>query len=341
MTRQATRKERAPFEFQGGLHLRDTVLWLDAPTPRQLCFISHGDVPGALAHQKILATERTADLLRALAAVDGRGRRVHEPQALVTPFGRPFALGQLTLELFPSGNLLGAASLLIQHQGRRIVYSAEINPRRSLLVERLEARRCDLLVLGCRFGDRRFSFPPYEALAEGLVGFARQALARGRTPVFFCDPLGEAQELAYLLLQAGVPVRAHRLLYSAGRVYQRAGTGLEGLRRHSSGGKPGSSSVLWPLRLRTSPSLARLGPISTALVSGLAVDPRFRETAGCEAAFALSSRADYSGILEYVQACKPSEVLLCGGCGPHLEEDLTALGFGVSGLVPPEQMNLF
>lgn len=341
MTRQAIKKERAPFEFQGGLHLRDTVLWLDAPTPRQLCFISHGGVPGALAHQKILATSRTADLLRALAAIDGRGRRVHEPQALVTPFGRPFALGQLTLELFPSGHLLGAASLLIQHRGRQIVYSAEINPRRSPLVERLEARRCDLLVLGCRFGDRRFAFPPHEAVAEGVVDFARQALARDHTPIFFCEPLGEAQELAHLLLQATVPVRAHRLLYAAGRVYQRAGMGLAGLRRHSPGGASGGVALLWPLRLRASPSLTRLGPVRTALVSGLAVDPQFREEASCDAAFALSSRADYRGILEYVQASRPSEVLLCGGCGPHLEEDLTALGFKVSGLVPPEQMSLF
>jgi len=339
MTSQASR-DKAIFEFQGGLHLRDTVLWLDAPTPRQLCFISHADVPGASAHQKILATERTAELLRALGAAHGRGRHAHEPQALVTPYGRPFALGQLTLELFPSGNLLGAASLLIKHRGQEIIYSGEVNPRSSPLVERLETRQCDVLVIGCRFGERRFTFPPFGQVVEGLVRFAREALQRGQTPVFFCEPVGESQDLTRILLEAGVPVRAHRLHCVASRVYERAGSPLEGLACHRRRGEVTPAALLWPPRLRTSPALERLGELRTAFVSGLALDEETRAAADCEAAFALSAQADYPGIVQYVQACKPKQVLLGGGCGSDLAEDLAALGMEVSSLGSPEQMDL-
>jgi len=116
------------FEFHGGLHLKDSVLWFDAPTPKQLCFVSHGSVNGALGHQKILTTETTSELLSAMSAAHGRGRRVHEPQALVSPYGRSFSLGQLGLELFPSGFVLGSASLLVRHKGVAAVYAGAINP---------------------------------------------------------------------------------------------------------------------------------------------------------------------------------------------------------------------
>ncbi len=338
MTRAA---ERSLFEYHGGLHLRDTVLWFDAAKPRQLCFVSHARVEGALAHQKILTTDRTGELLRALAAVDGRGRRAHEPQALVTPYRRPFSLGPLSLELFPSGHVLGAASLLVTHQGQTIVYSGEINPRRSPLTERLEARRCSVLALSSRFGQRRFAFPPFEQVAEGLVRFASEGLARGEMPVFFCEPLGEAQEISHLLAAAGISVRAHRLIHAVSRVYEEAGSGLVCPRRYGGPAGAEGAALLWPLELRTSAALGRLGKLRTAFVSGLALDEEARSEAGCDAAFALSCHADYAGLLEYVQACAPERVVLTSSCGVELREDLRALGLEVTGVDPPHQMDLF
>jgi putative mRNA 3-end processing factor len=331
----------SPFEFHNGLHLKNTVLWFDAPRPRQLCFISHANVSHALVHQKILTTDKTAELLRALAAVDGRGRRVHEPHALVTPYRRLFSIGQLTLELFPSGHLLGSASLLLQHQGSTIVYAGDINPRKSPLTDRLEARHCEVLALPCRFSQRRFVFPPFEQVAQGILRFANDCLGRGETPIFFCSPLGEAQEVAHLLLQAGVPLRAHRRIYGVSLVYERAGLSLlQGLRRYS--GPSGSAeALLWPIALRHSPALAKLQNVRTAFISGMALDEETRSRMGCEAAFALSNHADYGGLLEYVRACQPKEVVLTRGAAIELREDLLALGIKVSGVGPPHQMELF
>ena len=97
---------------RGGLHLKDTLLWFDAEQPRELSFVSHALVPGAFDHEKIICTDRTARLLRAMTIAYGRGRRAHQPQVLVTPFRRTFAIGNLSLELFPAGYVLGSASLM-------------------------------------------------------------------------------------------------------------------------------------------------------------------------------------------------------------------------------------
>jgi putative mRNA 3-end processing factor len=334
----------ALFEFHGGLHLKDSVLWLDAPTPRQLCFISHANVSNALGHQKILTTEMTSELLNAMAAAHGRGRRVHEPQALVSPYGRTFSLGRLSLELFPSGFVLGSASLKVEHKGVSVVYAGMINPRINPLVERLEARPCEILVLPSIFGQRRFTFPPLEQASQALVRFVTDGLELGETPVIFCSPLGEAQLIAHLLLEAGVRCRAHRQIFAACRVYQDAGVVLGGkkllVRRWSTLPGPGEA-VLWPIRLRNSPSLERIKRQRTVFVSGLALDNKIKLQMRCDASFAISSHADFPGLLEYVRACEPKQVVLLQGFGTELRDDLEALGLEVSTLGPPQQMSLF
>ena len=326
------------FEYHGGLHLRETVLWFDAPSPRQLCFISNANVPGASGHQKVLATDRTVETLRAMGAAHGRGRRVHEPQALVSPCGRPFALGQLSLELFPSGFVLGGASLLVKHAGRSIVYAGNINPRTPPggLVERLEARSCDILVLPCPFGRRRHVFPPFEQTAAALERFVRDTLEREVTPVLFCAPLGEAQVVLHLLSEAGLPSRVHRRVFAATRVYRDAGRPVGETRQFPPGATP--EAVIWPLSLYESQALQRLGQVSRALVSGLALDDELKRKMGCDAAFAISCHADYPGHLEYVKACKPEQVVLTHGANREIKQDLEALGMKVTSVGPPQQM---
>jgi len=330
----------SPLEFHGGLHLRDSVLWFDAPEPRQMCFISHATVQGAAAHQKILATDLTVQLLRAMGAAHGRGRRAHEPQALVSPYGRPFSLGQLSLELFPSGHVLGSASLLVKHKDLTMVYAGAINPRRTPLVERLEARSCQVLVLSCRFGRRRYVFPPFEQAAEALIRFVKDCLSRKATPVLFCSPLGDAQLTMHLLHEAGIACRAHKQVYAVARVYREAGLSLGEVRRFP-GSPGGTEPVIWPVTLHDSTALRRLGTMRRALVSGLALDEEIRRQMGCDASFAISSHADYPAHLEYVRACEPKQVVLTQGASREIKEDLEALGLKVSLVGPPQQMSLF
>lgn len=328
------------FEYHGGLHLRDTILWMDTPRPRSLCFISHAGMPEALGHHKVVSTALTAEILRSMAAIYGRGTRAHEPQALVTPYGRTFLLGQLSLELFPSGHMLGSASLLLKHHGKTIVYAGDVNLRRSPLVDSVEARPCDVLVLPARFGQRRWSLPPEEETTEALLSFVRQALSAGQSAVLFCPPLGEAQQLAYLLQQAELPIQAHRRISAMCRAYHKAGAALRTVPRFR--GPPASPvALLWPTTLRRSRSLSQLPEARTALVSGLALDPEVRSYMECDGAFALSCHADYAGLLEYVRACKPSHVILVGGAPDDLHADLCGLGMEVDMLASKQQMELF
>ena len=100
-------------------------------------------------------------------------------------------------------------------------------------------------------------------------------------------------------------------------------------------------AVIWPLSLHDSPTLARLGNTSRALVSGLALDEEVKRQMGCDASFAISCHSDYAGLLEYVKACSAERVVLTHGANQEIQQDLEALGLKVSSIGPPEQMSLF
>lgn len=334
------------FEYHRGLHLRDTPLWIDAEEGRELCFISHALVPGAGRQRKIVTTDATARILRALAATYGRGRRAHEPQVLTTPFGRSFSIGALTLELFPAGFVLGSASLLIKHRGQTIVYAGQVNPAhpQERLVEQLEARRCDVLVFPCGLSARRLALPPADEVRAQLLRYVHTVLEEGGVPVLLCSPVGEAQQLAHLLAGEGLAVRVHRKIGAVADVYRElrpdAFGGAE-LRRHAGPIAAGSREVLlWPAELRGSPAVRRQPAARVALVSALARDPELLARTDCEAAFPIGAQPDYRGVLEYVRACAPNAVVLTGSYPDELAADLEAQGVEVARLGPRTQLPL-
>jgi hypothetical protein len=342
-----TDADSALIEYRDGIHLHGTVLWFDSVRRQELTFISHANVPRAQRHGEILATEATAKLLQAMGQVDGRGRRVHKPRALVTPYGRPFALGQLALTLIPSGYCLGSANLLVEYQSKRILYAGRINPRRHALAAPLQARTCDQLVLACPLGAKRgAALPPSDREAGAFLRHVLESLDEGRTPIIFCSAVGEAQEVIRLLAEADVEMQVHRTIYAATKVYREEGLHsaeqLSAVRRFQ---QPWSGNtrraLLWPLPLRNSPTIRRFPAHRPVLVSDLTIHGLNLDQAAGERAFALGFDADYRGLLSFVNACDAKEIVLSGPQVADLQQDLIALGRRARQIAPQQQLTLF
>ena len=117
------KREPRAFIYRAGVRVAGTILACDATAGSDLIFLSHAwalDARAARAlprarhgRRQILTTETTLALLGA----PGARLRAH---ALLAGLGRPFALGELRLELFASGHGPGAASLVCEiRRGRR------------------------------------------------------------------------------------------------------------------------------------------------------------------------------------------------------------------------------
>ncbi|HWN71727.1 MAG TPA: hypothetical protein VNM90_29015, partial [Haliangium sp.] len=168
-------------EWRSGIHLRGTSIWCDARRPRDVCFASCAHAAGASRHGQLIGTAATLALLGPDAAPDSA--------RLSVPYGRPFTLGSIRLELLRTGHAPGSAALLANVAGQRILCAGAINPHGGGLGGTAELRPCDVLVIDASYGHPRYAFPPVEHAVAAVRAFALEiASAAGVAVLLVSSP---------------------------------------------------------------------------------------------------------------------------------------------------------
>jgi putative mRNA 3-end processing factor len=340
----SSKRPHRAFLYRAGVRVQGTIIACDASSGSELIFLSHGGALDARAaralprarhgRRQILTTDTT------LALLGQPGERLRS-SALLAGFGRPFTLGDVRLELFPSGHGPGAASLLCERAATatagamRVVYAGVIGPRDAPAI-----RPADALCLDATFGATRFAFPaPAEALAE-VRRLVLEALALERAPLVLFDADASALAIAATLVEAGVPVRAARPTLAAAAAHGRAGLVVPPLQRFAGTLKRGEALV-WPRAARDVAQLGRLNAPTTILASGWAADDAEIARARADHGVALGDRADFADLLRYVEATGAREVALLRAPGDDLARTLAARGIDAYPLGAPRQIALF
>jgi len=316
------------FTYRAGVRLSDTVVTCDGWASTDLLFLSHAPVlspHGRRAlpsvggrRRQLLATDATLTLLGPV------GERLR-PHALLAPLGRPFALGDLRLEVMSSGYLPGAASLLSDKGGRRLLYAGPIG-------EGADLRTAHAVCLDAR-GTAAGAALPSRSEAEAALRGAASHRPEGLAPVLLIDPPALAPAIAQILAEAGLAVRTHRKILEAFGVYRRAlslSRPASAIQRLGGRLAPGEL-LLWPAGAPLpAPALRpprRIVPVGPQVAPGDGVPFPF----GADAARALA----------YVAATGASEVALVAAPDDHLLELLRGRGLAAYRLGPARQMPLF
>ena len=321
---------RLDVEYWHGIHLVDSVLWLDAPRAADLCFISNARAVKRSGRARILTTEASARLA---------GPALESSRTLLSPTLRRFTLGGLDLELLPAGHLLGSAQLRVRRAGERLVYTGPIDLEPGLTRPAGRIARCDVLVLACgpvRPGDR---WPDRSRQRAALVDWVERVLAAGGVPVLLAEPLGAAQEVAALLGRRGLRLRVHRRAYQHCRTFHALGVDLPGVRVFR--GTPGRDEVcLFPPQLARSRAIDRLSRARIGLVGPAELAPAAAR-AKAERVFGLSDWADHPTLERIARDSRARRIHLVGRHPAALAEALRAQGLVAWPLRPPEQLRLF
>lgn len=319
------------FEYVGGIHLTNSILWCDADRKRDLCFLSHAHASFVGKNRRILATDKTLKVLT---------RKSGKVDALTSPFKRSFTLGPLHLEMHPAGHVLGSAQLLIERKDRRLVFTSDVCTRRSATVERAAPVECDALVIPATYGSPEYRFPPREEVFEKLVVFIDRCLEDHATPVLLANTIGSSQELMRLLGDAGYKMRVHGSIYEVAKLYRSLGVNLPGSRRF--GGTPGRDEVvIFPPILKKHAAIRKLKKSRTAFISGRAVEPAFKVQQRVDEVFPFSDCADYVELLDFIAQTGARDVYLYGErFVEELGSELRQRGLRVFPLVEPKQLDL-
>jgi len=327
---------RPPIELhRGELRVTGSVLHLDARRRVECAFVSHAHGDHIGRHDRTIATSATLALMR---------HRLGEPkqrptEALPARCRAPFGLGELTLELFAAGHVLGSAQLRVSRDGLSVGYTGDLCTEPTHAAEPAEVMPCDVLVMESTFGHPRYAFPPKGEVLASVRKFVDDALADGVTPVLLGYALGKAQEILKYLSDLGYPCRAHPVVHAVNRVYEANGVALANVRALGPEGPEPGEVLVAPPNLARGAAMRGVKRRRTAVLTGWAVDGA-RWFRGVDAAFPLSDHADFPSLLRYAKATGAGRVFTVHGHAEPLAAALRKEGIRAEPLKAQAQLEL-
>lgn len=304
-----------------GIYLPEIDLWLD---PRETCassWISHAHSDHARGlHCAVIGTPETLAIYRLRWP-----EQADQPQKLYPlPYGSCMEWNGAQLTCVPASHIVGAAQLLVEFDGERLVYTGDIKLRAPICGVTTEMPRCDRLIIESTFGLPIYSFLSREEAWDRIVRFARESLQDGYTPVFVGYPLGRGQEIVHVLCQSGIAVGVHGSIARMIAPYEAAGYSFPGWEPYSARQTEGRALVVVPMfraNLEASGKNVRV-----AYVSGWAALDNARNRAGAEELIPYSDHGDYGELLEMVELSGAREVDVVHGYTDAFAHVLNARG---------------
>lgn len=326
---------RAPIELvHGELHVTGTGLFLDARRRRACAFVSHAHSDHLGRHDRTIATAPTAALARHRLGERARG------EVLPAAYRKPFGLGELTLELFPAGHVLGSAQIRVTGGSRvALGYTGDLCLEPTRTAEPAELMGCDVLLIESTFGLPRYVFPPKEEVLADVRRFVDDALSDGVTPVLLGYSLGKAQEILKHLGELGYACRAHPVVHAVNRVYEDQGVALPNVRALDAEGPGRDEVVVAPPHLARSAAMFRIRRRRTAILTGWAIDGSHHFRA-VDAAFPLSDHADFPSLVRYARETGASRVYTLHGHAEPLAKALRREGIRADPMTSELQLEL-
>ena len=315
------------------IKLSGTDIYFDSKRAVPLSFVSSANIDRLPRSEKIIATPETVKLL---------GKKIKNSAVLSSPCGKPFTLGSYTIELIPSGQMLGAAQVVVEKDGKRIVYASGFKLKNTATAGYAELRRCDTLIVDCAYGAPKFIFPPPEAVMESIFEFINRTLSEDNIPVILINPMGKAQDLIIFLGAREVEMSLHPAMAKTLRLYEELGVRVpryKGIKK-----KHLKNNVLIaPLSYRNSAVVEKLKKKRVAAVSGRAMGngALIRSALRAEVAFPLTNHWGYDEISEYLNVSRPERVVIRGDFSDSLTNGLKKDGWNITALKKPRQMTLF
>jgi Cft2 family RNA processing exonuclease len=303
------------------MYLPDIDLWLDPQVPRPNAWLSHGHSDHARGlHSCAVATPETLRIYR-LRWPEEEGC----PQTFrALAYGESLDWNGARLTAYPASHIVGAAQLLVEHRGERLVYTGDIKLRAPICGATTQVVPCDHLIIESTFGLPIYKFLDREQAIERIVRIARECLDDGCTPVFMGYPLGRGQEAAWVLCQAGIPTAVHGAIGRLVPIYQAAGYDFPGLMPYVARETEGKALVVVPnfrAQIEASGKNMRL-----VYVSGWASLDNARMRAGAEALVPYSDHADFDELLAIVEGTGARRVDVVHGYTEALCRVLSAKG---------------
>jgi putative mRNA 3-end processing factor len=310
--------------YRGGLYLPELDLWLDARGPRERCVISHAHGDHIAGHRAIIATPETARLFL---------HRCGEARIETLAFAERREYEKFALTLYPAGHCLGAAQVLVDSGGERLVYSGDFKLRPNLTAGQATIIPCDTLIMESTFGEPLYRFPPEEETAERLYRAVDRCLAENRTPVVLAYSLGKSQEGLEWLLRRGYRVALHGAIWNICEIYRELGVKFSGAYEKYDRQQLKGRVLLAPPNCRKQPVITNIARRYLIMLTGWAMSSSAPYRYGdVDLLLPLSDHADYDELVEMARGSGAQRIYTLYG-SPKFAAALRSLGLPARHLI--------
>jgi putative mRNA 3-end processing factor len=300
----------------------------------------HGDhisgLLGAEEKKRVGASRITHEITR--LAREKRERKVLENTVYLD---RNFGIKteKLSIEAYDAGHCMGSLQFKMDTGEQLIGYTGDINFCESMTERKADIMDCDVLVIEATFGSEEYVFPEREELNAEILDYVEKNVSNGVPLVLMGYSLGKCQELTRLIAKGlGYDVLVSKQIFEYNRIFEHFKYELgKYVEVDSEKGREilqeGKGVILLPQfglsqdtpgRLAKSLNLTKIPKI--ALCTGWAVNRSFffsmQQAYGIDAAFPLSSHADFNQLLEYVSAVEPVQVYTTFGNPVRLAKEI-------------------
>ena len=306
-----------------GLYCRPGDFYIDPLRAVPRAVITHGHSDHARpGHDHVLATPETLALMRTRLGAERAGA---QQQAL--DYHEPLTIGAVRLTLVPAGHVLGAAQIVLEHQGVRAVVSGDYKRQPDPTAAPFEPVRCDLFVTEATFGLPVFRHPPAEDEIRRLLDSV--ALFPERTHVIGAYGLGKCQRLIATLRQCGydAPLYLHGAHLAVCETYQALGVRLSDIRPATVAAKADlrGAVVLAPPSAIADRWARRLEDPVVCMASGWMRIRQRAKAGGIELPLIISDHADWDDLLRTISETEAPEVWVTHGAEEALIHAVTKM----------------
>ncbi len=317
------------------LYIKNSVLWLDAISKKELSFVSHIDKL-VTPHTRIIATKETIAFYKKFFL---KGEPLN---ALQLSFFRKFSIGGLNITLYPSGYSYGASQILVKKDNKKILYSGSINNRQLAFCEEIYYPSADILVMESTYGNSKYDFSSYKDEENKVKNYVASELQKGNNIVIFISPLTKPQYIINLFNELTAPIYLQNKIYQYVNHLRDYNLDIKPVRSFvTSIDKP--SIILYPKNNHNKFPLFS-DNIKKIMLTGNAINKdELNKKYNLNESFTLSSHADFKSLIQYSELVKPSKIYLLPSKNDNNEliEELRGKRFNVEALNNPTPKKLF
>ncbi|MCL5996273.1 MAG: ligase-associated DNA damage response exonuclease [Chloroflexi bacterium] len=234
------------------------------------------------------------------------------------PYGEVIDVNGVHVSLHPSGHILGAAQVRVEHHGEVWVVTGDYKTDPDPTCAPFEPLRCHTLITESTFGLPIYRWPAPQQVIDDIHAWWRANQETGKVSVILGYALGKSQRLIASLDPTLGPIYTHGAIERVNAVYRASGVVLPPTQYVSSATERqrrdwSRAMVIAPPSAKATPWLRKFGDTSTAIASGWMRVRGARRRRAVDRGFVMSDHVDWPALMRVVHDSGAQRVLVTHG----------------------------